>query len=355
MKIGLIGYERSGKSTIFNALSGQQVPVDDYKSDASEPNIAVVSVIDDRLQRLSEIYKPKKNTAANFELVDFIGFTKDSEKLTSARKKNLEAIRYMDALAIVIRNFSNDVFGLPTPEAELDDIEVELLIPDIDLAEKRLEKLAYAKKRGQETPHNKLEEKLFEKILGHLQENLPLRTMMLSEDEKSLIIGYNFLTLKSILLILNSDEDNFSKNEAMIAIMEKKYPIIEFCGKFEMELASLDEDEAKLFMEDLKITESAQERLTKGAYKILGLISFFTVGADEVKAWTIHKGDTALAAAGKIHTDLARGFIRAQCCSYSNLIKWGSEKKLKEKGLSSLEGKNYIVKDGDILNIMFNI
>lgn len=355
MKIGLIGLPNSGKTTIFNALTKSKAEVTEYASKKMEPNIAVVDVIDERVNHLSAIYKPKKTVYANIEFIDFVLPAKESEKSDIFSSSSMAMVKNTDALALVIRNFQDNLMGAPDPLNDINQINDELMLSDLIIAENRLERIELSYKRGQKTNELQLEEKIIRKIHDQLNNNKPIRDMEFTSYEEKAMRGFQFLTKKSIMVILNSAEDNFRKNEDLLKEINKNYKCIEFTGNFEMELSQLDDDEAKIFMEDMGIHESARNRLTKFAYDIVGYISFFTVGPDEVRAWNIHKGETAVEAAGTIHTDLSRGFIRAECFSYENLKELGSEKAVREKGLFRLEGKDYIVQDGDILNIRFNI
>lgn len=355
MRIGLIGLPNSGKTTIFNALTGSEAEVTPYGGSRGEPNVAVVQVIDPRVTRLSEIYRPKKTAYAAVEFIDFRGVDEGSagEGLFSASSMGL--IKNADALALVVRNFQDPLAGDPSPMKDIGEINGELLLSDLMIAETRLERIERGYKRGQKTDALLREERVLRRILEHLNADQPIRTLALEEDSERMIRGFQFLTGKPALVILNSDERRFGDNRAVLEEIGKGQRAIEFAGQFEMELARLDEEEAALFMEDMGIAASARDRLTRLAYEILGYISFFTVGSDEVRAWTLHMGQSALEAAGSIHTDLARGFIRAECFSYNDLMEWGTEKAIRENGRFRLEGKNYVVEDGNILNIRFNV
>ncbi len=356
MKIGIIGNKNSGKTTVFNALTGLNAEITSYATQKVEPNLGMVDVIDERITKLSEMYEPKKTIYANIEFVDFAGLSGNKEKGESLPPSLLALIKTMDALAIVVRNFESDLItDSVDPMGEIEAIEAEIVFSDLLAAEKRMEKVQLSKKRGIKDQALLIEEKALMKCLEALEDEKPLREIELSEDEEKAIRGFSFLSQKPLMAILNSSEDNFQQNDDILKEINDKVSVIEFAGNFEMELAGLSEDEAAEFMADLGITESARARLTKFSYDILGLISFFTVGKDEVRAWTINNGDNAVTAAGKIHSDLARGFIRAECFNYVDLMETGSEKNLRDKGLFRLEGKNYIVKDGDILNIRFSV
>lgn len=358
MKIGIIGLQNSGKTTIFNALTGKELEVSNYSS-KSEPNLGTVQVIDERVSRLSQIYEPQKTIYANIEYIDFVGFADNRDRKEIFPANILALAKTADALALVIRNFQDEFLSETTdriePISDIQAIESELILSDLIIAENRLEKIELSQKRGIKDIALSLEEKAIKKIIGHLEADLPLRNLKLGSDEEKAVRGFQFISQKPIFIIINSAEDNFGSNQELIDEISKNYKIIEFAGNFEMELNKLSPSEAVEFMEDLDIKESARDRLTKCSYELLGYISFFTVGKDEVRAWTISKGQTAVEAAAKIHSDLARGFIRAECFSYDDLIEAGSEKNVREKGLFRLEGKNYIVKDGDVLNIRFSV
>jgi len=359
MKIGLIGLAKSGKTTVFNAITKSQAETGAFTSGKPEPNISVVEVADPRVDKLTAMYNPKKVARATIEFMDFVGFAKDEENKQAFTGSELGLVKTSDALAIVLRNFSNDLvsstFGEPSPVNELDNIFSELVLADLIIAETRIERIEAQYKKGGKTPAIELEKATLEKILTYLNDGKRPDVSGFETEELKSIRGFQFLTLKPTMVILNSDDTNYGKNSSVIAAIEKSYPVIEFAGDFEMEMGRLTPEEAAAFMEDMGIEASARDRLTLKAYEVLGLITFFTVGPDEVRAWTIKKGETALEAAGTIHSDLARGFIRAECFAYDDLIEHGSEKHLKEKGLIRLEGKTYITKDGDILNIRFSV
>lgn len=354
MKIGLLGLPRSGKTTVFNALTKAEAPVA-HSNGKAEPNLAVIRVLDERVDRLSEIYDPRKTVYATVEFVDFVGVAESADRKDTFSSAAMAMIKNMDALALVVRNFNDDLLGNPTPLEDVREINDEITLADLMVAENRLERIENGYKRGQRTDHLAREEKTLRKVVDHLNRNQPVREIAFSPEEEKAVRGFQFLTKKPLMVILNSEETHFGKNGSLISEIEKTQRVIEFAGKFEMELNRLDEDEAALFMEDMGIPESAYRRLTGLAYQILGYISFFTVGSDEVRAWNVRRGDTALDAAAAIHSDLARGFIRAECFSYEACMQYGSEKSIREKGLFRLEGKDYRVQDGDILNIRFNI
>jgi GTP-binding protein YchF len=356
MKIGLIGLPNSGKTTVFNALTGSEAPVTAYSSDRAKPHVAIINVKDERVKRLSEMYNPMKTVYATVEFVDFAGLSAGSAKEGIFSGEAMGMMRMMDAFALVTRNFKHDLMGPPAPLKDMGQVEEELLVSDMIVAESRFERIQQGYKRGQKSDALQREEVVLTRILDQLNKALPIRDLDLSPDEDKTIRGFQFLTRKPLMAILNSDESRFGMNGALLGEMEKARCAVEFAGNFEMELARLDDqEETRLFMQDMGIKESASYRLTWLAYKTLGYISFFTVGSDEVRAWNVRRGDTALDAARTIHTDFAKGFIRAECFSYEDCLQCGTERGLREKGLLRLEGKEYPVQDGDIMNIRFNI
>ncbi|MFC1859345.1 redox-regulated ATPase YchF [Thermodesulfobacteriota bacterium] len=356
MRIGLLGLPNSGKTTIFNALTRSEVEVAAYATTKAEPNIAVVAVGDERVSRLSQLYKPKKTIYAQIEIVDFAGVCEGSAREGGFSTVQMNLIRNLDAVALVVRNFSEDLRDRLVPLADIETADTEFILADMIVAEKRLERIAWSTRRGKKTNIMQMEEKVLKKILEELNSGRHIRNLPLNPNEEKCINGFQFLTQKPFFVILNSDEENFGRNHDLLTKIEEEYKVIEFCGKFEMELAAFsDAAETIMFMEEMGITESAHDRITRFAYEMLGQISFITVGTDEVRAWTVRNGDTALEAARTIHSDLFQGFIRAECFSYDDLMDYGSEKGVRDNGRFRLEGKDYRVKDGDILNIRFNI
>lgn len=358
MKIALIGLPKSGKTTIFNALTASEHPTDKYLPPAEEANIGVVQVLDERITRLSELYKPKKTIYATIEYQDFPGiFSAHSENPENAI---FSAIKANEGFALVLRNFEDaeldGLYGASDPIRELLSFEEEMNLMDLMVAEKRLEKIELGYKRGVKTAAIQVEEHALRHIVEELGKNIPIRRMQLSEDEAKAIRGFQFFSQKPLLVLLNCSEANLGEQAELVQkIADQGFLVEALAGKFEEELSKLEPEEAELFMTDMGISESARDKLTHLCYKLLGYIYFFTVGEDEVRAWTIVRGDNAVTAAGKIHSDLARGFIRAECFGYEDILAHGSEKLLKEKGLFRLEGKEYIVKDGDIISVRFNV
>lgn len=357
MKIGIIGIPNSGKTTIFNALTGLNIETPHYSNQKCEPNIGVVNVYDERVKKLSEIYQPQKTIFANIEYLDFAGFVSEKDTKESIPANLLNLAKTTDALMIVLKNFDDDFANKESLSAadQLALIENEMCFSDLLIASGRKEKLELNKKRGINDMAVILEMKTIDKVIEFLEQNKPIRSIELSDQEERMLRGFQFISQKPLLLILNSSETNYQKNNDIITDLTRKYEIVEFAGNIEMELNNLNEKEAAEFRKELGFIASARDLVTRLSYKILGYISFFTVGKDEVRAWTLIQGQSAVEAAGKIHSDLARGFIRAECFNYDDIMKFGNEKILREKGLFRLEGKNYIVKDGDILSIRFNV
>jgi GTP-binding protein YchF len=356
MKIGLIGLPNSGKTTVFNALTAAEASVTAYANCKAKPNVAVVEVADDRVTRLSEIYKPQKTVYATIELTDFVGLSQGSAREGLFPSTSMTLMKNTDAMALVVRNFLDDSGNPPTPLEDVATIKDELLISDLIVAENRLERIEKAYKRGKKTNVLEMEERTLRSIVTHLSDNGWISDLDLGDDQKKMIRGFQFLTQKPFMIILNSEEIRFGKNPEILSDIEKKNRSIEFSGKFEMELSRLtDPDEIELFLEDMGIQESARQRLTRLAYETLGYVSFFTVRSDEVRAWNVVDGSTAVKAAETVHTDLARGFIRAECFSCDDLIQYGSEKSVRDEGRFRLEGKDYVVRDGDVINIRFHV
>ena len=356
MNIGLIGMPNSGKTTIFNALTRSEAQVTSYANSKSEPNRAVVQVADSRVEALSDMYQPRKTTYAVIELIDFVGLSQGAARQGLFSSSTMGLIKNTDALALVISHFQRDATELPDPLSELAKLEEELLISDLIIAENRLERIEKADRQGKKTNLLEIEERLLRRITDQLGANRPIREMKLDGEHEKLIRGFQFLTQKPVMIILNSEEANFGKGRRVLEKIEERHRVIEFAGKFEMELAQFsDPEDMQLFMMDMGIQESARDRLCRAAYELLGYISFFTVGSDEVRAWSIRTEESVLTAAGTIHSDLERGFIRAECFSYEDLIACGSEKQISDNGLKRLEGKKYVVQDGDVLNIRFNV
>ena len=363
LKCGIVGLPLSGKSTIFNVITRAGAEVKPYASGKTEPNKAVVPVPDSRFDYLVRLFEPKKETPATVEFVDLAGISRDASKGAGLGNAFLSFVGESDALVHVVRCFNNP--EVPHPENSIDPcrdweiVEMELILRDLGVSENRLARLEEKKKLKPE----EIEEKdLLEKCTAHLVEERPLRDLSLKQKELKLLSGFAFLTLKPELLVLNIDETQTSDDaipqmdRIHELVEEKDLKMVKVFGSIEMEMAELEEDEQKEFMDDLGIDEPGRDRLINQAYSMLGLISFFTTGKDEVKAWTLRSGSNAVDAAGTIHSDLARGFIRAQVVHYDDFVAHDhSFSHCRETGTLRLEGKEYIVRDGDLIEIRFNI
>ena len=359
MKVSVIGLSNSGKTTVFNALTGQNIETTLYPTTSGEPNRGIVKVPDARIDKLSEIFRPKKTTYATIEYVDYIGMTKgDMEQ----NRKVFDLIKDADAVVQVVRFFPDDavIHPLETVDAarDVETIELELIFGDLDLVEKRLERMEQGAKRGKKP--NETEKRLLLKCKEYLEKETALRDVQFSDEEKIAMKPLQFLSTKPEVLVLNIGEKDLNTDHIrnLQSTLQTRFPslsVITLCGKIEMEIAQLSAGEKEPFLEELGIDEPASNKLIHTCYAILGLVSFFTVGEDEVKAWTVRKQIHALSAAGKIHSDIERGFIRAEVISFEDFISAGSMQAAKEKGLLRLEGKTYEVKDGDIINFRFNV
>lgn len=351
MRTAIIGLERSGKTSVFNALTGQNKKVDTFGK--IEADIAVVKVPDTRVDFLLKTYQPKKMQLAEIEFLDIPGSINNSSDA-----KILGCAREADAFCMVLRDFENDLVpGRPggnDPEKDLEEIVTGLILADMAVCEKRIEALIKSRNKASFGDSEEKELVALKKVYSTLENTLPAKEASLSENEEKILRSFQLLTLKNHLEILNVSEKNINSSAAEAKL--KKMPgAILMCAKLESELQELSEEDRKEFMRDLEMEQLSIGSFIKKAYSSLGLISFFTAGEKEVKVWTVKKGSSALQAAGKIHSDIARGFIQAEIFNWDDLKKYGSEKEIKRKGLLRTEGKEYEVKDGDILNIKFNV
>ncbi|MGD8376989.1 MAG: DUF933 domain-containing protein [Acidobacteriota bacterium] len=358
MKIGLFGFPGVGKTTLFNALTGAETPTAGARR---ETHLGVARVPDERLLRLSELFHPRKTTHATVDFVDLVGFQRED----AASSFDAEALRTADALAHVIRAFEGEIphsEGSIAPARDAATMETELILADHSVLERRQERLAaVAAKKGPRSDEA-TELPLVERCLEHLSGDQPLRTLELAEDEEKRLRGYGLLSSRPLLLVVNVGEDQVdaigdpAARFGLEAFAAR--PHVAVCAasaQIEMEIARLPTEDVPAFMEDLGISEPAANRVIRSAYDLLGLESFFTVGEDECRAWTIRKGTTARRAAGVIHSDLERGFIRAEVVDYGDLVELGTMAKAREKGVLRLEGKDYPVQDGQILHVRFNV
>ncbi|MCL4491871.1 MAG: redox-regulated ATPase YchF [Nitrospirae bacterium] len=369
MKLAIIGLSNSGKTTVFNALTGQSLETTLYPTVSGEPNYGVVKVPDYRIDKLAEIYKPKKVTYATVEYVDYIGLTKGD---AVQNRKVFDLIKDADAIVHVVRAFGDDAVSHPmneiNPLRDIETLELELVFGDLEFVEKRLERIEEAAKKGKKP--NEAEKKLLLKCRDTLEKEIPLRNVSFDEEEQKLMKPLQFISTKPEVIVLDAGEGDLNTEGArnlekeVERYFENKYknpsPVtrhssLSLCGKIEMEIAQLSSEEARAFLDDLGIEEPALNKLIRVSYELLGLISFLTSGEDEVRAWTITRGMSAQKAAGKIHSDIERGFIRAEVVGYDDFIASGSMSAARDKGLLRLEGKTYEVKDGDIINFRFNV
>lgn len=351
MQIGIIGLKFTGKTTLYNGITGSGLPTGQGGVD---PHRAVGKVPDPRLDRLTGIFNPKRQVNATVEWVDIPGF-ETGAGADGARESTrfLEHGRKMDALAQVIRCFDGG-FGDPDPMGELETVSLELALADLQIVENRLEKLTKEKAKMGKVA-NPLEPPMMERFKQQLEQDRPLRDLELNPDETKLASGYAFLTLKPLIVVLNHEEGGEAPADVAEAARAAGAEVVSLCASMEEELAELSPEEAAEFLSELGIEEPAMGRMIRACYGALDLQSFFTVGPDECRAWAVRKGSTAPVAAGVIHSDLQRGFIRAEVTAYDDLIEAGDLSKAKAANKVRLEGKSYVVQDGDILEIRFSV
>jgi ribosome-binding ATPase len=344
MKVGLIGHRGAGKTTVFNMLTGLQAQVGGYGG-KEEVHLGVIKVPDARVDKLSQVFKPKKTTYAEIRFTDFPASQNDDE--LKGNNNLVTQMREVDAMALVLRDFEPDA----DPLRQLNDLLTEMILADLTVVENRRARLKKEKARPQE-------EALLERCATTLENEESLRNLEFSVDDENLLSGFGFLSRKPVLVLFNQPDDKAGQPLSAAYQDELKRRGLDglaLAGKVEMEVAQLDESDRAAFLKEIGIQEPARERFIRASYRLLDLISFLTTGEDEVRAWTITQGTIARKAAGKIHSDIERGFIRAEVIAYDDFVVLGSEAKCKEAGKLRLEGKDYIVQDGDIIHFRFAV
>lgn len=364
MKLGIVGLPNVGKSTLFNAITNAGAQSANYPFCTIEPNIGMVSVPDERLDKLAEIYEPNKFTPATIEIVDIAGLVKGASKGEGLGNKFLSHIREVNAILHVVRCFENDdithVDGSINPERDIETINLELILADLDVLAKRIDNRKKALKGDKKIA---TEIDFLQRLYSEMENGKTARSVEISDDEKEYLKEVSLLTIKPVIYACNMSENDFTggieNNENFNKVVEiantEGAETLPICAEIEAEIATLDDDEKEMFLADLGLEKSGLERLIKKSYTLLGLISFLTAGKKEVRAWTIKNGTKAPQAAGKIHTDFERGFIRAEIVSFNDLVSLGSLSACREKGLVRSEGKDYVMKDGDIVEFRFNV
>jgi ribosome-binding ATPase len=362
LQCGIVGLPNVGKSTLFNALTKAGIAAENYPFCTIEPNVGVVEVPDQRLKALAEIVKPERVMPAVVEFVDIAGLVAGASKGEGLGNQFLANIRETDAITHVVRCFEDEnvihVAGKIDPLADIEVINTELALADLSTVEKALTRYSKAAKSGNDKEAAKLVAVL-EKVRAQLDEAKPVRGLALTEDEQALIKPFCLITAKKTMYVANVKEDGFENNPHLEAV--RKYaeaensPVVAVCAAIEAEIADLEDEDKAAFLADMGMEEPGLDRVIRAGFKLLGLQTYFTAGVKEVRAWTIHIGDTAPQAAGVIHTDFERGFIRAQTIAYADYIQYKGEAGAKEAGKMRAEGKEYVVHDGDVMNFLFNV
>lgn len=365
MKLGIVGLPNVGKSTLFNAITQAGAESANYPFCTIEPNVGTVIVPDTRIDELVKMYEPDKTTYAVIEFVDIAGLVKGASRGEGLGNKFLSNIREVDAIVHVVRAFEDTnivhVEGSVDPVRDIETINLELILSDMEILDRRIDKTKKSLKGGDKTFQTQLE--FYERLREHLESGKCARAMEMTDDELEMLADVSLLTLKPVIYAANVAEEDYAKpeseNEFVCKIREfaetENSEVMVISARIEEEIAALDKEEKEMFLEELGASESGLDKLIRASYKLLGLISYLTAGKPEVRAWTIKKGTKAPQAAGKIHTDFERGFIRAEVVAYDDLMNCGSMTAAKEKGLVRSEGKEYVVADGDIILFRFNV
>lgn len=364
LKAGIVGLPNVGKSTLFNAITKQNILAANYPFATIEPNVGIVIVPDKRIDYLTSLYNPKSVVPTTFEFTDIAGLVAGASKGEGLGNKFLSHIREVDAIVEVVRCFIDNniihVTGKVDPLSDIEVINIELVLADLEIVSNRIDKIE--KKAITTKDKDAINElNVLKKCRVALESNIPLRRLSFDEDELKIIKNFSFLTLKPIIYVANVNEEDVAVGDNEYSLKVKNYAeaegsgVIVMCSKLEADLAGLDDDEKKMFLEDIGIKNSGLDKLIFATYNLLGLETFFTVGTDEVRAWTFRNGMKAPKCAGIIHSDFERGFIKAEVMSYDDLYSFGDEKKVKEAGRLRIEGKEYIIKDGDICYFRFNV
>ena len=362
MQVTIVGLPGSGKTTVFNALTGGHAETGGYSGGRASPNVSVVKVPDERVDRLADLFKPKRTVHADVTYVD-VAIPAGAAREGTVNPDVLAQVRNADALLHVSRAFDDPAITVAAdPWRDVADLDLEFTVADLAVIEKRLEKLTTQARHGSQAERDQAqrEEELLRRIEPHLTDGKPIRSFPLTDDEEFLLRGYRFLTQKPVLVVLNIDEGRLAEAAALEGAgrdlyAEPESDVAALAAKIEAEIGELPEDDARLFMDDLGIAEPSRGRVVRLTYALLGLFSFFTAGEDECRAWTLRRGSTAVDAAGAIHSDLARGFIRAQVIGYEELLDAGSMAEARKRGTLRQEGRDYMVADGDVIEVLFNV